>query len=408
MHNNDAILTRDAIRQRLMNANQATDNEAYVEAQTELLWQILTDTQRAQEDAMQGYAMNYDTQVMRSRGVRQLTREENTFYQKVLECMGSNNPRQAIENLELVMPKTVIDSVFEDLSTRHPLLNVIDFRATAGLTQDIMNKNGYQEAAWGDLCDEVVKEVSASFEVIDATLKKLSAFIPVCKAMLDLGPVWLDRFVREVLYESLANGLETGIIKGDGNKAPIGMMRQIGEGVSVVDGAYPEKEAIAITEITPLSIGTVIGGLLESPSGVIRDLRNLILLVNPKDYYTKFGPATTMLNPAGSGWVNDIMPYPTTVIRSCAVPLGKAILGDAKMYHASAGMSKAGRIEYSDHQQFLQDKRLYMIKTYANGRPKDANSFAVLDISNLQPLAWMVKMVDATAAATAATVSDET
>lgn len=401
MHNNDAILTREAIRQRLMSANQSEDNETYIEAQTDLLWQILEDVQTEKATVLQGYAMSYDMQVMRSRGARQLTSEETTYYQRVGECMGSNNPRQAIENLELVMPKTVIDSVFEDLRTNHPLLNVVDFRATTGLTQDIMNKNGYQEAAWGDLCDEVVKEVSASFEVVDATLKKLSAFIPVCKAMLDLGPVWLDRFVREVLYESLANGLESGIIKGDGNKAPIGMMRQVGEGVSVVDGAYPEKEAIAITEITPQSIGTVIAGLLESPNGVIRDVRNLIFVLNPKDYYSKFGPATTMLNPAGTGWVNDIMPYPMTVVRSCAVPVGKAILGDAKMYHASAGMSKQGRIEYSDHQQFLQDKRLYLIKTYANGRPKDANSFAVLDISGLQPAAWLVKMVTATATVSA-------
>ena len=65
--------------------------------------------------------------------------------------------------------------------------------------------------------------------------------MPVCKAMLELGPEWLDSFVRQVLYEAYANGLEAGFVSGDGNGKPIGMNRQVGDNVTVTGGVYPEK-----------------------------------------------------------------------------------------------------------------------------------------------------------------------
>lgn len=85
------------------------------------------------------------------------------------------------------MPYTVIDRVFEELRTNHPLLSKIQFESVAGLTKMIMNTNGYQKAAWGRLCEEIVKELTSGFKEVDVTLDKLSAFLPVCKAMLDLG-----------------------------------------------------------------------------------------------------------------------------------------------------------------------------------------------------------------------------
>jgi len=50
---------------------------------------------------------------------------------------------------------------------------------------------------------------------------KLSAFIPVSQSILDLGPEWLDRYVRTILSEAIFEGLEGGIIKGTGKDEPI-------------------------------------------------------------------------------------------------------------------------------------------------------------------------------------------
>ena len=76
------------------------------------------------------------------------------------------------------------------------------------------------EATWGELCDEIVKELTSGFVAVDTGLYKLSAFLPVCKTMLELGPEWLDNYVRQVLYEALSNGMEAGIVTGDRNKSP--------------------------------------------------------------------------------------------------------------------------------------------------------------------------------------------
>ncbi len=47
-------------------------------------------------------------------------------------------------------------------------------------------------------------------------------------------------------------------------------------------------------------------------------------------------------------------------------------------------------IEYDDSYKFLQRERVYAGHLYGNGKPKDNNSFLVLDISELQPAAYLV------------------
>ena len=42
-----------------------------------------------------------DRRILESRGVRQLTSKENEYYQKVIEAMRSNNPKQALENIDV-------------------------------------------------------------------------------------------------------------------------------------------------------------------------------------------------------------------------------------------------------------------------------------------------------------------
>ena len=57
------------------------------------------------------------------------------------------------------------------------------------------------------------------------------------------------------------------------------------------------------------------------------------------------------------------------------------IVGVAKAYFMAIGSTQ--EIEYSDHYKFLEDERTYLTKQYANGKPKDNDSFNVFDITNL-------------------------
>ena len=386
------IRSREELRAAIQQAVRDNDTEAFSTAFDEMQQRLALDIREEYTEQMNQMRQEFDANVLASRGVRQLTTEERNYYQKLGEAMRAKNPKQALENLDVVMPETVIDSVFEDLRTNHPLLSLIDFIPTNGAIELLMNTNGYQEAAWGELCDEIVKELTSGFKAVNTTLLKLSAFLPVCKAMLDLGPNWLDRYVRDILFEALANGLEAGIIDGDGKGKPIGMTRNVGEGVSVVDGVYPKKSAITLKKLTPEKFGPLVGQLAKSEKGVARAVNNLVMIVNPVDYWSKVMPATTLQAPDGT-YRNNVLPYPGTIIQSPSVPEGKAVLGMAKRYFAAAGTSKDGRIEFSDHAKFLEDKRVYIIKTYANGMPKDNNSFLLLDISALAPAVWQVQQV---------------
>lgn len=353
------------------------------------------------EQKIEQAVAEYNSQVLTARGANQLTSDERGYYQQFAEAAKSGNPKQAVENLNVRMPKTIIDRVFEDLRTNHPLLSKVNFMATAGMVEMFINTNGYQEAAWGQLTDEIVKELTAGFKMVPATLFKLSAFLPIAKSMLDLGPEWLDRFIRETLYEAYANGMEAGMVAGTGKNQPIGMIRQVGEGVTVTDGVYPEKEAKPITDLSAATVGGLLAQMAESPNGTIRRIENVLFIVNPVDYYQKVMPATTLMAPDGT-YRNDVMPYPMDIVQSPSMPKGKAVLGLGKRYLALLGTAKEGKIEHSDHYRFLEDERVYLIKGYANGLPTDNNAFILVDISELQAIMYMLTQVTNTGAAATA------
>lgn len=397
MRHND-IPTRDELRVQLQQAIRDNNEENFASVFNQLLTSIGAEIRAEYEQQMNDLRQEVDSTILAGRGVRQLTTAENNYYQKLITAMKSGNPKQAVENLDMVMPETVIDSVFDDLRTNHPLLSAINFVPTNGAITMMMNTNGYQEAAWGALCDDIVKELTSGFKEVDTKLLKLSAFLPVCKAMLDLGPAWLDRYVRDVLYEALANGLEAGIVNGDGNGKPIGMNRQVGDDVTVTGGVYPKKEAVAIKELSPEVVGNLISMLAESPTGTQRPVRNVLFIVNPVDYFQRVMPATTLMAPDGT-YRNDVMPYPMKVIQTPALERGEALIGLGGLYFAAAGAAKGGKIEFSDHYRFLEDERVYTIKTYANGMPMDDNAFILLDITELQALVLKVQQVAAAAEA---------
>lgn len=386
------------LRQSMENNNEEEFAKAF-EEYTDIL-------QEAVMAEAKGLVKAADNQILAGRGVRVLTSDERQYYEKVIEAMRSNNPKQALSGFGDVLPKTVIDAVFEDITENHPLLAAINFENAEALVEYLYSSmDGRFKAVWGKLCGEITQEVSASFHKLSFGQNKLSAFVPVCKAMLDLGPEWLDRYVRTILYEAIANGLEDGVINGRGvaegaqNPSdyiyePIGMIRDLSD-FNVATG-YAAKATVTVTDFSPESYGTLISQLAVGPNGLNRTVTEVLLVVNPVDYLTKVFPATTYQTPQG-GFVKDIFPFPTRVVQSAYVEQGKAILGIGNRYLAVLGTGKDGRIEYSDEYKFLEDERYYLIKLYGTGRPLDNNSFLYLDISNLKRLVPTVK-----------TVSDET
>lgn len=374
---------KDEAKQAMQEALKNNDSEAFGGAMNQMMEalaeEIKADARQQAEEARE----QQDNAVLAARGVHQLTSKEKEFYQKFGECVNAKDPKQALSNMNLAFPETVINSVFDDLRTNHPLLSRIDFIPTGAAVKMIMNTNGLDRAVWGALCDEITKEASGGIKVVDATLFKLSAFVFVCKQLLILGPEWIDRFVRDTLYEMYANGLEYGFITGTGKDEPIGMDRQVGDDVVVTAGVYPQKEKIAVPNFNITTIGNLISLLAVNDNGKPRAVRDLIMIVNPADYFSKVFPAIYIMAPDGT-WRNTL-PYPVEIIQSPYVAIGEAVFGMAKRYFANAGSSIDGNIDYSDHYHYIEDERTYIVKGFANGMPKDNSSFLRLDISGVQP-----------------------
>lgn len=380
------------LRQRLAAAIKDNKPDDLSDVFSEMFQTIGDINAEEYEARLNGLKQELDNSALYARGIRQLTTEEKEYYQKISDAMRSENPKQALENVSVVFPQTIISRVMEDLTESYPLLSKIQFTPTGGAIRMMLNTDGRHKAAWGKLCGKIIEELTSGFKEVDVGLYKLSAFIPVCKAQLDLGPEWLDRYIRAILAEALANGLEDGIVMGDGNDKPIGMIRDVSESASVVGGAYPEKAKIKVSDFEPTTMGKLVALLAVTPNGKDRNPDDLILLVNPQDYYEKVMPATTIRTPDGT-YRNNVLPYPTTIIPVSALPRGQAVFGIGRLYFAAVGMNKGGKLEYSDDYRFAEDERFYLIKLYANGFPVDNNAFLNLDISDLRPLNYKVETV---------------
>lgn len=345
------------------------------------------------------YAQQYrdekDISVLEKRGCRMLTAEEKTYYEGIKAALKSGDIRQSMTTTNMRLPETVVNDVFTGIAKKHPLLENIDFTDTSVLTTWDVNVQGAQKAVWGDLTDEITKELNGNVNIVSVQLKKLSAYFPISVAWLDLGPEWLDRYIRAILTESIALGVEDSAINGNGLKQPIGMIKDI-EGDIDQSTGYPDKDAIIVERFDSATYGALVADLAEDGNGEYRDAENLILIVNPVDYYTLVMPATQRQLTDGA-YINDILPVPTKIIRSSAVTKGTAVLGLGGNYWFGVGVgTNGGKIEYSDEYKWLEDMRYYKVKLYGNGRPIDNNSFTVLDISGLLPYAQLVALDDAT------------
>lgn len=384
---------RDTFSTEFQAALQSGDDKALAAA-------IANFSEGVQTSLMEDFETNQvgasDSAVLASRGVRVLTSSETKYYNKLIEAMNSDRPRDAIANIDVAIPETIIDAVMDDIESQFPLLDVIDFRNVTGITKWIYNTKGTQEAVWGALGSKITEELAGSISSFSLEQCKLTAYMAVSKDFLKLGPAWVDRYVRAILAESNGIALEKAVVDGDGSKGPIGMDRDLTKGTTTSGvTTYTAKTATKVTTLDPSTYGTILSGIAKTETGRQRNLTDVIMVVSPADYLTKIMPATTILTPQGT-YVSDVLPYPTKVIQSLGVPTGKAIVGLAKQYFMGVGTSKNGFIEYSDHAQFLDDNRVYTTHFYGNGRPLDNNAFALLDISALTAPVFKVQNVTTT------------
>lgn len=311
-------------------------------------------------------------------GLRNLNTEEKSFIDKL------KDPKQlavfSTNDQDELIPTSITNYVFEDLRQEHPFLKYVKF-TPAGVKKWILSEAS-GKAKWGKIDAKIVDEITAALSEIDMDANKLSAFAFIPKGILDLGYEWIERYIREVLLEVNEDGLEEGFIAGNGKNAPIGLLKKLS---GATDGVYPDRTANVIEDFSIKSLGEHFYTLTNNGK---RKVGKVLMLVNPADAYTKVAEASTYLN--ASGEFKKVFPFAIEVVESVHVPVNKAILYIPNTY--VGGISRMG-ISFSDQYQFLEDNRVYKIVTYGNGRLVHENQAVVLDITNVKPLSFNVKVV---------------
>ncbi|HDT8646521.1 TPA: phage major capsid protein [Listeria monocytogenes] len=348
---------------------QETQNKAYVEMVDAMAADIMD---QAKKEARQ----EADQYISASRTDKNITNEEIKFFNDINKEVGYKE--------ETLLPQTVVDEIFEDLTTEHPFLESIGMRTT-GLRTKFLKSETSGLAVWGKIFGEIKGQLDATFSEEESIQNKLTAFVVVPKDLENFGPVWVKRFVVTQIEEAFAVALESAFIIGDGKDKPVGLTRKVGKGTNVVDGVYPEKVAsgtltFASSKVTVNELTDVYKYHSVKENGKPLNVAGEVtLLVNPTDAWD-VKKQYTSLN--ANGVYVTALPYNLNIIESLFVPEKKAISYVAKRYDALVG----GALNISTFDQTLafEDLNLYAAKQFAYGKAKDEKAAAVWTL-NIKP-----------------------
>lgn len=361
----------EAKKEAYMNlVKEGADAEAQAKAWNELQDALVEDL--TEKILTQVRSENMDSQILAARGQNVLTSEERRFFNEVIASGGFTD--------DSILPVTTQERVFEDLVAAHPLLEAIGLQDLGAVTRYIYS-DPTKAYAWGNLFGEIKGQVSTAFREEQIGQLKLTAFAVIPKDMLELGPEWVERYVRALLVESYSVGLEYGLVNGRGptQNEPIGLMKDVAE-----NGAVTDKTSSGVLTFAPSQFGEVVAGELHDvikalstdEKGKARKVLGKVhMVVNPVDAISVQFRNTVQT--ANGQWVTAL-PYNIKLVESEEVPEKKALFFVKGEYLAAlAGGYKINRF---DQTLAIEDAMLYTIKQFANGKPKDNKAALVYDL----------------------------
>lgn len=370
-------LAEDKVLNDFKDALDNEDNKALAEAMVEKYKDIEQNILNKFEELKD----EHDVKVLASRGIRQLTNAETEFYNKLFKNDIGMSPTIGGS---VIMPKTIFDSVFDDLreDTNDNPLAYIDLQNTTGSSEWLVSVAERPVATWGEMCDPITKELSVGFKVVNSLVNKLSCYIPYCKSLLELGPTWQDAYLREYIKLGLKYSLIEAFCSGNGVKQPWGAAYNYN--IDTDQGTL--KTAIAITALTRSAFKDIFKDMSVNPMGNRRSLNGLTMFVDSETYYDYIYANEVYYDLNGA----EHSRLERLGIRLCVCETGleegKALLGLPKRYFMQVAMKGGGQngfVEFSDDYLFLEDKRVYKAKLFADGFAKDNKAFALLDVTGL-------------------------
>ena len=104
--------TKEELLETLRQAIDDKSSDGLFDALSNL---IENQTDSKAEQILQEALRVDDSNILKARGARQLTSAEKAFYNKIIDAMRSDNFRQTIDNIDTVLPETVIVDIFSEI-----------------------------------------------------------------------------------------------------------------------------------------------------------------------------------------------------------------------------------------------------------------------------------------------------
>lgn len=354
-------------------AVQDGDQDLQAVAMNDMLQALASDVQ---SDIMNKVNFQMaDNSVLQSRGSNVLTQEETKFFNAVIEEGGFKETE--------TLPKTTQERIFDDIVESHPLLEAIGIQNLGAVTEFI-HSDPEGAAVWGPLFDGIKGQLNASFRKESISQLKLTAFIPIAKDMLQLGPAWIERYVRTILVEAMKVGLERGYVAGRGTtqNEPVGLLKDVNKDT----GAVSDKVSAGTLTFKPgrttiNQLKGVVEKLAIRPVGKDDELKvrnvsgKVVMVTNPFDTFGIQANATT-LNSAGV-YVTSL-PFNPIQTESIFVPQGKVLFFVKNQYIAAVG----GGIDTKRYTETLalDDADVFISKQFATGKPVDNYAAQLYDL----------------------------
>lgn len=310
-----------------------------------------------------------DNGILAKRSQSPLTSEERKFFNEINTEVGYKE--------EKLLPETVIERVFDDLSTEHPLLSKINIQ-NAGLVTRIIKADATGQAVWGKIFGEIKGQLDAAFSEEEFKQSKLTCFVVVPDDLTMFGPNWVERFVRTQIEEAISVALEAGFLTGEGaaKNQPVGLMKDIQSNGGVVDKTSSGTLTFADADTTVNELKDVLKGLSVKEDGKpVKIDGKVVLVVNPQDSWDIQARYTYLT--ANGGFVT-VLPYNVSIVTSEFVPANKLVAFVSDRYDAVRGGGLT--VKKFDQTLALEDCILYTAKTFAYAQPADNNASRVYDL----------------------------
>jgi hypothetical protein len=311
-----------------------------------------------------------DQVVLSNRGADVLTSEETRFFNAVVSDGFQD---------KIVLPETIEERIYEDLTSDHPLLSVINFRNLGTITLTAITSEYEGTAVWGPIFGDIKGQLNAAFKQEKIAQSKLTAFVVLPKDLAKFGPKWVAAYVQTQITETYAVALENAIINGAGptKEEPIGLIRDLQAAVDPTKGHAKKATEGALTLADPTTIIKEFAGIGKELSTKQNGKKlnvsgKVALVINPADAWD-LKADFTIQNSLGD-YITKL-PFNFILIESEFAPEGEMIAFVKDRYDAYRG----GGVEVSEYKETLamEDCNLHIAKTFAFGKPRDNKVSAI-------------------------------